>query len=256
MVQIIKRISIWFVILLCTPFCSGCSLQEETVIDSTTTRIIENTVTEIPDEDNVSEEGRNIDEKVEMPESYINKYIDLSDDTEVEGYEWMQYDDEQVLRVKIQYKEVPLNNYQHKEDYFLFIDQDETVTKTLVVDYEDKGIHIRLNEGTECINNHYLGEGCSFNAYFEDVTFDGKKDLIISVGNSRHAEYHCAYICEDDGFRYEKTFEHIPSYEISKDEKIICGSDTDGMGLFFDTTYEYINREFVLIESNEYTISE
>jgi hypothetical protein len=99
-----------------------------------------------------------------------------------------------------------------------------------------------------------LGEGCSFAAHFEDITFDGNKDLIISVGNSRHAEYYCAYIYENGKFRYEKTFEHIPSYEISNDERVIYGSDTDGMGLFIDTTYEYRDGEFVLIEENEYCL--
>lgn len=184
-------------------------------------------------------------------ETYINEYVVLSDDTEIEGYEWMQYDENQVLRVKIQYKDKPADAYQHKEDDFLFITQDEEVSQTLVVNYEDKGIHIRLNEGTECADNHCLGEGCGFDAHFEDVTFDGKKDLIISVGNSRHAAYYCAYICENDGFRYEKTFEHISSYKIKNDEKVICGSDTDGMGLFVDTKYEYKNGEFVLVEYAE-----
>ncbi|MCM1496296.1 MAG: hypothetical protein NC089_10935 [Bacteroides sp.] len=201
-----------------------------------TTRTTENTFTET-------------DEKAK---SYIDAYINLSEDIEVEGYEWMQYDDEQVLRVEIQYKESPINNYRHKEDYFLFITPDEAVSMTLVVNYEDKGIHIRFDEETECIGNHYLGEGCSFAAHFEDVTFDGNKDLIISVGNSRHAEYYCAYIYENGEFRYEKTFEHIPSYEINNDEKVIYGSDTDGVGLFIDTTYEYIDGAFVQIEEKEY----
>ncbi len=181
-------------------------------------------------------------------EDYINEYVVLSDDTEIEGYEWMQCDKELVLRVKIWYKEEPENAYRHKEDYFLFINENEEVSQVLVVDYENKGIHIRLSEGTECTGNHFLGEGCDFDACFEDVTFDGRKDLIIFVGNSRHASYYCAYIWEGDGFRYEKTFEHIPSYEIKKDEKVICGSDTDGMGEYVDVIYEYKNGEFVPVD--------
>ena len=176
------------------------------------------------------------------------KYVVLSDDTEIEGYEWMQCDGELVLRVKIWYKEEPENAYRHKEDYFLFINENEEVSQVLVVDYENKGIHIRLSEGTGCTGNHFLGEGCDFDACFEDVTFDGRKDLIIFVGNSRHASYYCAYIWEGDGFRYEKTFEHIPSYEIKKDEKVICGSDTDGMGEYVDVIYEYKNGEFVPVD--------
>lgn len=189
-------------------------------------------------------------------ETYINNYVVLSDDTEIAGYEWMQYDGNPVLYVKIQYKEQPENAYQHKEDYFLFMTQDDEVSKVLAVDYEDKGIHIGLDEETECAGNHSLGEGCGFDAHFEDVTFDGRKDLIISVGNSRHAAYYCAYICEDDGFRYEKTFEHIPSYEVKSDEKVICGSDTDGMGWFADMTYEYKDGKFVLTDCVEKEILE
>ena len=165
-------------------------------------------------------------------ESYIKEYVALEDDTEIEGYEWMQYDSDSVLHVKIQYKEQPPNAYQHKEAYFLFMTQDDEISQVLVIDYEDKGIHIRLNEGKECAGNHSMGQGCGFDDHFEDVPFDGRKDLIISVGNSRHAAYYCAYICEDDGFRYEKTFEHIPSYKVKSDEQVICGSYTDGMGWF------------------------
>lgn len=189
-------------------------------------------------------------------DAYINKYVVLSDDTEIAGCEWMQCDKEFVLRVMVRYKEKPENAYQHKEDYFLFIDENEDVSQTIVVDYEDKGIHIGLNEETECEGNHSLGEGCGFDAHFEDVTFDGRKDLIISVGNSRHAAYYCAYICEDDGFRYEKTFEHIPSYKVKSDEKVICGSDTDGMRWSADMTYEYKDGKFVLTDYVEKEILE
>lgn len=246
---------IFFVVFLCV----GCDSKEELSANNIT-GTVENTLTEEFDNDGISEEekkpeevSKSVDEKAE---SYINDYINLSKDTEVEGYEWMQYDNEQVLHVKIQYKELTVNNYRHKEDYFLFIAQDEKVLQILLVDYEDKGIHVRLDEGTECINNHIVGEGCSFDAHFEDVTFDNQEDLVISVGNSRHAEYYCVYVYEDGAFRYEKTFEHIPSYVVDIDNEVIYGSDTDGMGLYFDTTYEYKNGEFLLIEKNEYSIKE
>lgn len=56
------------------------------------------------------------DQVDEKAESYIDAYVSLSDDTEIEGCEWMQYGDEQVLRVKIQYKEQPENAYRHKAE--------------------------------------------------------------------------------------------------------------------------------------------
>lgn len=183
-------------------------------------------------------------------ESYINEFIDLSDSTEVEGYEWMQYGNKQVLHVKIQYTDKPANNYQHKEDYFFFTTWDAPVD----VSYEDKGIHVGTED--ECLNNHCLGEGCDFDAHFEDVTFDGQMDLLISVGNSRHAEYYCVYVYENGAFRFEKTFEHIPSYVVDKDQELIYGFDTDGVELNYETVYEYKNGEFVLIEENIENIEE
>lgn len=200
--------------------------------------------------------GYEIQKNDSETESYIKEHVVLEDDTEIESYEWMQYDRNPVLHVNIQYKEQPENAYRHKEDYFLFMTQDDEISQVLVIDYEDKGIHIGLNEETECEGNHSLGEGCGFDAHFEDVTFDGRKDLIISVGNSRHAAYYCAYICEDDGFRYEKTFEHIPSYKVKRDEKVIHGSDTDGMGWSADMTYEYKDGKFLLTDCVEKEILE
>lgn len=224
-----------FVISLCMVLvCFGCGKNDN--LDNMEAH-------EETEHGNLEEYGNDLN-----TESYIKEHVVLEDDTEIEGYEWMQYDRNPVLHVKTQYKEQPENAYQHKEDYFLFMTQDDEISQVLAVDYEDKGIHIRLDEGTECSGNHSLGEGCGFDAHFEDVTFDGRKDLIISVGNSRHAAYYCAYICEDDGFRYEKTFEHIPSYEVKSDERVICGSDTDGMGWFADMTYEYRDGKFVLTD--------
>lgn len=201
-------------------------------------------------------EGYEIQKNDPQTDIYIRDYVALEDDEEIEGCEWMQYDRNPVLRVKIRYKEKPENAYQHKKDYFLFLTRDDEISRVLVTDYEDKGIHIRLNEGTACENNHSLGEGCGFDAHFEDVTFDGRKDLIISVGNSRHASYYCAYICMDDGFRHEKTFEHIPSYEVKNEERVICGSDTDGISWYADMTYEYKDGEFVLTDYVEKEIKE
>ena len=74
------------------------------------------------------------------------------------------------------------------------------------------------------------------------------------MGDSKHASYYCAYIYENNAFRYEKSFEHIPSYEINSNKKVIYGSDTDGTGQFYDTTYEYKNGEFVCVNSDNYTI--
>lgn len=99
------------------------------------------TKTNSSDEPDVGENQlAQISDKVdEKAEPYIVAYVSLSDDTEIEGCEWMQYGDRQVLRVKVQYKEQPENDYQHKEDFFLFITQDGDVSKVIEVNYDDKG---------------------------------------------------------------------------------------------------------------------
>lgn len=205
-------------------------------------QVSQETSEDIKQDINVSE----IDETLTF--SYIDECVALSDETEIEAYEWMQYDNEKVLRVKVQYKEFQENAYRHKEDYFIFIDENNTVMRVVFVNYEDKGIHRRYSEGTSCEGNHLLGEGCSFDAHFEDVTFDGHKDLLIWVGNSRHAYYYCAYVYDDEEFYYEKSFEHIPSYKIDYEAQVIRASDTDGLESVYEGAYAYINEEFVEIE--------
>ena len=165
---------------------------------------------------------------------YIEEYVELAEDTKVTGYEWLQYGNERVLRIKIEYQEQPLDRHINKEDYFLFLKDDETVSQVLLVDYEGKE----------------LGWGGRLEAYFEDVTFDGKEDLIISLGNSKYASHYCAYVYENNEFRYERTFEKIPSYEIDMDKKVIYGLESNKWRQFYDTTYEYQNGRFVCTNLN------
>lgn len=165
---------------------------------------------------------------------YIEEYVELAEDTKVTGYEWLQYGNERVLRIKIEYQEQPLDRHINKEDYFLFLKDDETVSQVLLVDYEGKE----------------LGWGGRLEAYFEDVTFDGKEDLIISLGNSKYASHYCAYVYENNEFRYERTFEEIPSYEIDMDKKVIYGLESNKWRQFYDTTYEYQNGRFVCTNLN------
>lgn len=220
---------------------SGCVVKEQDTQSTTTAAESEVIDSEQTDEElNAKITDKNV-------QSYIDEYVTLTDEIEVENYLWMKHDNKNVLRILIRYKEKPVNSYQHKEDYFLFFDGNDIVEQVLQVEYEDKGIHIGTN-GTECADSHDLGEGCAFDAFFDDVTFDGNDDLIISVGNSRHASYYCAYIYENGSYRYERTFEHIPSYEVDRENKLIYGYDTDGMSINIDTKYEYKNGEFVRIE--------
>lgn len=275
MERIIKNMRKLLIIICCSCLCVGCNPQEETDATNTgtesTTDADENTLAEMDDnvgqnaqeenylaeisenmtdavsntltETNSSDEPdveenqpAQISDKVdEKAEPYIDAYITLSDDTEIEYCNWMEYGEEQVLRVAIQYKEQPENDYRHKEDYFLFITQDGDVSNIIEVNYEDKNI----------------GAACGFDAHFEDVTFDGKEDLLIFIGYFKSTKFYCAYINENGEFRYESTFEHIPSYVVDTEKEVIYGSATYSATSFYDVTYKYINGEFLIIEAIE-----
>lgn len=268
MERIIKKISKWMIIICCSCLCVGCNPQEEADATNTgsesTTNADENASTETDDnashtltetdssDETVADENQlaQMSDKVdEQAEPYIDAYVSLSDDTEIEDCEWMQYGDEQVLRVKVQYKEQPENDYQHKEDYFLFLTRDEDVSNIIEVNYDDKGVPSGIE--TDCAAQHQLGWACGFDAHFEDVTFDGEEDLLISVGDSKSSSFYCAYIYENGEFRYERTFEHIPSYVVDTEKEVIYGSATYSATSFGDVTYEYINGKFLLIETIE-----
>ncbi len=230
----------------------GCSPQEKATATNSETEstasTVENTLTETgsndetdnnteskEEENDIGEESERVDEKAEP---YIDAYIPLSDDTEIEYCEWMEYGEEQVLRVAIQYKELPENDYPHKEDYFLFITQDGNVSNIIAVNYEDK----------------YIGAACGFDAHFEDVTFDGEEDLLIFMGYAGNGatEFYCAYIYENGEFRYEKTFEEIPFYVVDIEKELIYGSNRNSFNSYSGRTYKYINGKFILIEENIY----
>lgn len=207
-------------------------------ISENTADSVSNTLTETnsSSEPDIGEDdlGKNSDKVDEKAEPYIDAYITLSDDTEIEYCEWMEYGEEQVLRVAIQYKEQPEKDYQHKEDYFLFITQDGDVSNIIAVNYEDK----------------HVGAACGFDAHFEDITFDGEEDLLIFIGyaGSGATEFYCAYIYENGEFRYERTFEEIPFYVVDTEKELIYGSNRNSSNSFSDRTYKYIDGEFVLIK--------
>lgn len=279
MERIIKNIRRLMIIICCSCLCVGCNPQEEadainTETENTTdaddnagqnaqeenhlAEISENTTgsdtlteTDSSDETDAGENQlAQISDKVdEKAEPYIVAYVSLSDDTEIEYCKWMEYGEEQVLRIAIQYKEQPENDYRHKEDYFLFITQDGDVSNIIEVNYEDKGLGMADGMETDCATHHRLGWGCDFDAHFEDVTFDGEEDLLIFVGDGRCDRHYCAYIYENGVFRYERTFEHIPVGVVDTEKEVICGSTTNSATSFTDVTYKYINGEFLIIDA-------
>lgn len=170
-------------------------------------------------------EGTNISE-------YIDKYVALTGDTEIERWEMLNHNGENILRIRVGYHQDDLRGtiQGHKEDYFIFINGDQE--SVLQVGYEDKDI----------------GMACGYDAVFEDVTFDGNDDLLIWLGDFGPSRIYCAFIYENGQYRYEKSFENIPSYRVDTENHVISGMNRNSAVSHTYYTYEYQNGEFVEVE--------
>ncbi len=167
---------------------------------------------------------------------YIEKYVTLTDDTEIEGWEMLDHNGENILRIKVGYNQEDLRGtiQGHKEDYFIFLNGNGEAGYVLQVGYEDKT----------------LGYVCDYSAHFEDVTFDGNDDLLIYLGDGRYSPHYCAFIYENGQYRYEKSFEDIPYYELDMENQVIRANDGLSASEEVDYIFEYKNGEFVLTEEN------
>lgn len=202
--------------------------------------------------------------ETELPENEklaaaIDRTVILSEDTEIEKYEWVDRE-ECCLRVRVQYKEKPEDNYRHKEDYFFFLngtdgggrpDGNEDI-QVLHVDYQDKGYE---NIGKD----RYVWDACDFDAHFEDVTFDGQKDLLVFLGYSgvHGTQIYAAYVYENGSYRYEPTFEKIPNYSVDREAQVIRGENTDSAthSSYFKFVYRDKKFEQVSAETRDKTKS-
>ena len=143
--------------------------------------------------------------------------IDIPDDRMIESQGWVD-DDERCYRVRIDYKEQPDNAYKHVEDFFYYIDDDESVI-SVYVSYPDKDHTNR---------ERYVYNACDFDAKLVDVTFDGHDDIVISLGyaGSHSDEVYCAYVYDHGEFVYSRSFEFIPNPEIDAESKRILSPVT------------------------------
>jgi len=171
----------------------------------------------------------------------VRQNVILKDDTEIEACEWVQ-GGQDCLRVRVQYREQPEDSYRHKEDFFFFPGSGDT--GVLYVDYA-AGDSCDVNE------DRYVWWACDFQAHFEDVTFDGEEDLLISLGHSgAHGDcIYAAYIHEEGVYRYEPTFEEIPNYGTDAENRVIQGSCTDSASSYTKYEYQYVNQEFMQTSS-------
>jgi hypothetical protein len=134
-------------------------------------------------------------------------------------------------------------------DYFLFQEEDGSVI-TIKVDYP--------SSKDSMYSDRYVGAVCDFSAEYVDVTFDGHKDLVISLGNfgAQGAAGNCAYVYEDGNYVYKKSFEAIPNYVIDAANHCITGSSRGNAVTYYDYVYEYIDGEFVNTDTQETVYSE
>lgn len=208
-------------------------------------QIDQGTVTESEEETDVLLSNDDLSEN-EKINQMVSKTVQLSDEEEIESKEWVD-DEKQCYRVRICYKEQREGEYKHKRDYFFYFDGDKIVS--LEVDYPS-------TKDEDFDSDRYVAAACDFNAKLEDVTFDGKKDLVIFLGyqGSRGTMFSCAYIYTDTGFEYCKSFEGIPNYVIDIDNKQITGRNTNSAGSYSEMQYSYdsAKNEFTEINRTNY----
>ena len=155
----------------------------------------------------------------------IKENIELTSDKEIESSGWVD-DSQKCYRVAIKRTSDIAGEYSHVQDYF-FIEEDTIIC--IKVDYPSKLDNIN--------NDRYVYDACDFSADFADITFDGKEDIVISLGHqgASGTKVHCAYIFEDNDYIYAKSFENIPNYYINEESKCVNG---EYEGEIFSYVYE------------------
>ena len=173
----------------------------------------------------------------------VDAELNVPDGAEIEYEDWVDAE-HTVYRVALQRTEEDSDEYLHLMDYFLFQEEDGSVI-TIKVDYPSK------DDGLD--SDRYVGDVCDFDAEFVDVTFDGHKDLVISLGNfgAQGAAGHCVYVYEDGDYVYKKSFEDIPNYAIDEVNQCITGSSRGNAVTYYDYVYEYKDGDFVNTDTQE-----
>ena len=183
--------------------------------------------TERDEKNFVSETGDNV------LDTEINMTLDKGEKYDVDFSDWID-DSKECYRVGIRRDKEIEDEYLHLKDYF-FVRKDGKIKK-LKVEYPSKKDSFD--------SDRYVFGMCDFEAKYEDVTFDGNKDIVIFLGQQGAAgtKYYCAYIYNDGEFRYNKFFETIPNPRIDKESQCIEGSFK-----YQNYKYKYISGEFVKI---------
>lgn len=153
----------------------------------------------------------------------------ISDDScikSISSFETSQY---QGVRIWIDFNEQPDAKYLHKEDYFFIYEKESNKLFQI--------LYFNANASNP-------GMACGFEEHFEDITFDGKEDLLISLGDYGASRYYQAYIWTEEGFQYKESFT-IGSYTIEEETKTIIGFNRLNAGTYSESYYHYEENEFI-----------
>lgn len=184
------------------------------------------------DEKFVKKQTFEIDIEDEEYEAFVKNTINLSEDETIEKAEWVE--ENVCYRVSLERTTEIEGEYRHLADY-IFVKED--TLKFIKVTYPSKLDPME--------SDRYVYDACDFEIKYEDVTFDGHKDIIISLGHQGAAGtcISCAYVYTEGEFVYVKSFEFIPNYSINDEEKYIEGYYDDK-----SFKYEFIEDQFVELQ--------
>lgn len=170
--------------------------------------------------------------------------VKISEGQQIEKAEWIEKGI--VFRIAIEQSEDRQGEYRHLKDY-IFVKTDGI--KWFEVDYASKKDSFDADR--------YVGAACDFDVVYEDVTFDGKKDVLISLGYfGASSKKYCAFVDKGNEFIYVKSFENIMFDHIDNDSKCIVGFESDSYTRKIGTRYEFYDDEFVLTEETIYEYDE
>ncbi len=244
-----KKKILYAIFVICIVFIAGCGtkenkekiamVSEKTIGDELSIESeneIDDNITEVEENaDFVCASGNvDVDKRVE-------EIVELVDDNEkIESMEWVE--ENRCYRVRIQYIDTPKGEYEHKRDYFFYVDDE---IGAIVVTYPSSD---------EVGAGRYVYDACDFEAKLEDVNFDGLDDLVIFLGHSgaQGAMVNCVYLNYGGVFAYNASFEQIPNYQIDKDKNLIIGSYRGDANTHVECSYkyDYDTNAFVLCEEN------
>ncbi len=190
------------------------------------------------------DDGDNNSFEIENDEfrNIVNAVVQIPEDACSRGADWIEKN--VCLRVGLDRMNPKENEHIHLCDYIFIKDSSIIWFK---VDYPTIDTPINTNRHTHSAAN--------FDVVFEDVTFDGNKDVLIFLGyaGNQGISRYCAYIYENGEYIYTNSFERIPNYSINNTDKYIVGSYFD-RNIKHEIKYSYADGEFVPYEEdvNEY----